>query len=147
MREGQNQPEGVRTIVWTAMLATQLLLGLVIWFVSRGWDQPGELPAPVAAVLGFMALSVWLLALAWPRYLMTPENILKARPELRPDEIAQRRSGILVVCWSLAEAGTLMGFVMAFISRSPLIFAPFLAAGVAVHGLSHPALFRNGDRR
>jgi len=147
MKQQPQLTDQSRIIVWAALLASQLMLGFIIWFRSRRWEQPGELPAPMAAVLGFMALSVWLVALALPRYVVTPERLLKARPELEPDEIARRRSEILIVCWSLAEAGTLMGFVMAFISRNPLIFAPFLAAGLAVHGLSHPALFQDDNRR
>lgn len=134
----------VEIILWGAILSSMLLFAAVGWFVvSQGLAGTEVRLAPaVQSTLNVSALVLWLLALALPRYLKSPEKVRALHQT--PEEQVKTGKMVLAVSWALGEAGVLMGFVMMILAGNFPLFLPYLGAGVLVHVLNFPRLHRYG---
>lgn len=136
-RPHSGQPP-VDLIIWGALLMSQCILGVVLWVIAQQGGPAEMPPAAVTAAISMSALVSWLLALALPRYIRSPEKIRASMPEASPDEVSAAFMTIRIVAWGLGESGTLMGFILGLLGRNPAVFVPYLVTGLVIHALNFP---------
>ncbi len=122
-------------ILWFAMLSSQGIFVFIIFFLASQEDAAAtKSPQDMQMIiLALSAVSATLLPMA-----LVMRRFMMGRAEATPDQVPALYQTYSILGWSLAEAVTIHGFVIAFMSMDPRLIVPFVIGGVGCTLMTFP---------